>query len=31
LQWPLLWVIVVLIVVGVGAEWHASREIGAKL
>jgi chromate transporter len=25
LQWPLLWVIVVLIVVGVAAEWQASR------
>ena len=25
LQWPLLWVIVVLIIVGVAAEWRASR------
>ena len=25
LQWPLLWVILVLIVVGVAAEWRASR------
>lgn len=25
LQWPLFWVIVVLIVIGVAAEWHASR------
>ena len=30
LQWPLLWVIVVLIVVGIGAEWHAARAINAK-
>ena len=28
LQWPLLWVIVVLIVVGVAAEWRASRVSG---
>jgi hypothetical protein len=25
LQWPLLWVIVVLIVAGIGAEWLARR------
>jgi chromate transporter len=30
LQWPLLWVIVVLIVVGVAAEWYAARAVGAK-
>lgn len=30
LHWPLLWVIVVLIVVGVVAEWHAARAIDAK-
>jgi chromate transporter len=29
LQWPLLWVIVVLIVVGVAAEWRASRAVDA--
>jgi len=30
LQWPLLWVIVVLIVLGVAAEWRASRAIEPK-
>jgi chromate transporter len=29
LQWPLLWVILVLIVVGVAAEWRASRAVDA--
>jgi chromate transporter len=27
LQWPLLWVILALIVVGVAAEWRASRTV----
>jgi chromate transporter len=30
LQWPLLWVIVVLIVLGVAAEWRASRALEPK-
>jgi chromate transporter len=29
LQWPLLWVIIVLIVGGVAAEWRASRAVDA--
>jgi hypothetical protein len=30
LQWPLLWVILVLIVVGVAAEWRASRAVDSE-
>jgi chromate transporter len=30
LQWPLLWVILALIVVGVAAEWHAARSTHVK-
>jgi chromate transporter len=30
LQWPLLWVILVLIVVGVATEWRASRAVDSE-
>jgi Chromate transport protein ChrA len=31
LQWPLLWVILVLIVVGVAAEWRAAKQAGGDV